>query len=143
MKFTYWLLTLALCAHCGQSKPENQQNPKLLITTVSGLRYQILKEGSGPKAAEGDEVLIFETTTYRDGTVLYSNEGAEQPLKVKIGAGMVLEGVDEGLRGMRAGEVRELHLPHFLATRVMYPDHISPDSALVIKMIVNEVIKAQ
>lgn len=141
MKKALWILMVVLFMQC-QPQRETEENKDLLITTPSGLRYRVLKPGSGVKAGEGDEVLIYETTMYKDGTVLYSNEEADQPLKVKIGAGMVLEGIDEGLQGMRAGEIRELHLPYFLAKRTMYPDHISPDSALVIKMIVKEVIKA-
>ena len=54
-----------------------------LIKTKSGLQYMILKKGKGNKARAGDEILLFETTRYRDGTVLYTNENSKNPVKVK------------------------------------------------------------
>ena len=132
------LFFILLTAACAKQKDEANNQ---LITTASGLQFKILKEGQGPIAEPGDEVMIFETTSYRDGTVLYSNEGSDHPIKVKIGANQVTQGVDEGLQGMRAGEIRELHIPHYLAKRSVYPDHISPDSSLVIKIILNEIVK--
>ncbi|MBK7873962.1 MAG: hypothetical protein IPJ74_26585 [Saprospiraceae bacterium] len=56
-----------------------------MIQTSSGLKYQILKKGSGPKTQAGQAVLIYETTTYLDGTILYSNENTNNPVKVLIG----------------------------------------------------------
>ncbi len=70
-----------------------------MIKTASGLKYIILKKGSGPAAAVGQEVLIYETTSYLNGTVLYSNENTNNPVKVLIGGHLATEGVDEGLRG--------------------------------------------
>ena len=138
--YSLCLLLMGLLSGC--TKPDSSApDASRLTTTDSGLQYQILKEGSGPTAGRGDEVLIYETTSYRDGTVLYSNENSQNPIRVKIGANQVILGVDEGLQGMKAGEIRELHVPHYLAKRTVYPDHISPDSGLVIKMIVDEIIK--
>ncbi|MET2984323.1 FKBP-type peptidyl-prolyl cis-trans isomerase [Aureibaculum conchae] len=110
------------------------------IKTASGLQYKILKEGKGLKAKIGDEVLLYETTSYQDGTELYSNENSENPIKVKIGANRVTKGIDEGLRGMQSGEIRLLIAPHHLVKRKFYPDNISPDSTLVIKLIVDKII---
>jgi len=112
------------------------------IKSSSGLKYRTIAEGTGDMAVSGDEVLIRETTSYRDGTELYSNENSSNPIKVKLGANMVTEGVEEGLTGMRAGGIRELIVPHYLAKRTFYPDNVSPDSTLVIKLIVDEVLKA-
>ena len=111
--------------------------------TESGLQYKILKEGNGIKVQSGDEVLLFETTSYQDGTELYSNENSENPIKVKVGANQVTKGVDEGLMGMKSGEVRLLIVPNYLAKRKFYPDNVSPDSTLVIKLIVDKVIRNQ
>lgn len=55
-------------------------------------------------------------------------------MKVLIGGKQATDAVDEGLRGMRAGEVRELFAPSYLVKRKSYPANVSPDSALVIKM---------
>ena len=105
-----------------------------IISTKSGLQYQILEKGSGIRAQAGDEVFIYETTSYRDGTVLYSNYHTTSPVKVLVGGNQATAAVDEGLRGMQVGEVRELVAPPYLVKRTGYPPNVSPDSTLVIKM---------
>lgn len=107
---------------------------KNVISTKSGLTYRILEKGSGMKAKVGDEVFIYETTSYRNGTVLYSNYNSTSPVKILIGGNQATTAVDEGLRGMRVGEVRELVAPPHLVKRKGYPPNVSPDSTLVIKM---------
>jgi FKBP-type peptidyl-prolyl cis-trans isomerase len=110
------------------------------VTTPSGLKYKIIQPGKGETAKEGDEILLFETTSYRDGTVLYSNENTTSPVKVLIGGNQATQGVDEGLRGMRVGEIREIvALPH-LVKRTKYPPNVSPDSTLVIKLILHDIL---
>lgn len=93
------------------------------------------------KARPGDEVLIFETTSYRDGTVLYSNYDSKNAVKVLIGGNQATEAVDEGLRGMRSGEIRELLAPHYLVKRKDYPENVSPDSPLVIKVRLDKIVR--
>lgn len=107
---------------------------KKIISTKTGLQYRVLENGNGRKAEEGDQVYLFETTSYRDGTILYSNYNTGSPVKVLIGGKQATDAVDEGLRGMRAGEVRELFAPSYLVRRKSYPANVSPDSALVIKV---------
>jgi len=111
-----------------------------LVSTNSGLKYRILEEGSGDKAKAGDEVFIYETTSYRNGTVLYSNYNSTSPVKVLIGGNQATTAVDEGLRGMRVGEVRELVAPPYLVKRKSYPPNVSPDSTLVIKMKLDRIL---
>jgi FKBP-type peptidyl-prolyl cis-trans isomerase len=105
-----------------------------IVTTKSGLNYKILEKGKGIKAKVGDQVFIYETTSYRNGTVLYSNYNSISPVKILIGGNQATTAVDEGLRGMRVGEVRELVAPPYLVKRKGYPPNVSPDSTLVIKM---------
>ncbi|WP_275429724.1 FKBP-type peptidyl-prolyl cis-trans isomerase N-terminal domain-containing protein, partial [Proteus mirabilis] len=38
-------------------------------TSASGLQYQVLKEGAGPKAQDGDGVSVWTVGTLRDGTI--------------------------------------------------------------------------
>ena len=102
--------------------------------------YTILKKGTGEKAKEGQEVLIFETTSYLNGTILYSNENSTTPVKVLIGGQQATDGVDEGLRGMQVGEVRKLIAPPELVKRKSYPPNVSPDSTLVIKIILHKIL---
>ena len=130
-----------LCCTVPNGKRLSSEKGSTVVNSNSGLKYQIIQKGTGDGVEEGDEVLIFETTMYRDGTVLYSNEDTDQPIKVKVGANQVLAGIEEGLRGMRKGEVRKMMIPAELAKRKFYPDHISPDSALVVWMILFDIIE--
>ncbi|MCW5516757.1 FKBP-type peptidyl-prolyl cis-trans isomerase [Muriicola sp. Z0-33] len=109
-----------------------KDNKSKEVTLESGLRYVIISPGKGRVAANGNEVIIEETMGYEDGTLLYSSKdrGVNQPRFV-LGAGMVIEGVEQGVKGMRMGEVRKIIVPPHLSKREVYPDFLSPDSTLV------------
>lgn len=113
------LLALAGCA--GAERP---------ITTGSGLVYTVVTRGSGPEARAGQYVLIHETTTFPDGRVLYSTRPGERPLRFLLGAGQVIDGVDEGVTGMRVGERRRMIVPPALSRRTTYPAGLSPEDTL-------------
>lgn len=101
------------------------------VTTESGLQYQILEEGQGEAAKNGDLILLRETTSYTDGKLIFDSGTMPEPLKVEIGAHQVIQGVEEGLLGMKKGERRKLIVPPELSRRTSYPDSIHPDSTLV------------
>jgi FKBP-type peptidyl-prolyl cis-trans isomerase len=113
---------------------------RTMIKTHSGLVYTRLKKGSGPKAKVGQTILLFETTRYRNGTILYSNEHTTTPVKVLIGGNQATQAVDEALVGMRVGEVKEIIAPPNLVKRTAYPPNVHPDSTLVIKLILYKII---
>ncbi len=52
---------------------------------------------------KGDTVKVHYTGTLDDGTVFDSSDGKD-PLKVKLGSGMVIPGFDEALTGMEVAE---------------------------------------
>jgi len=143
MKWFAIIIIISLAAGCinQKSATNSQKMPGTgMIETASGLKYTILKKGSGPFAKAGNEVLIYETTTYLNGTILYSNENTGRPVKVLIGGHQATEGVDEGLRGMQAGEIRKLILTPSLAKRTSYPDNVSPDSSIVVKVELHKIL---
>ncbi|MEQ9440959.1 MAG: FKBP-type peptidyl-prolyl cis-trans isomerase [Cyclobacteriaceae bacterium] len=119
-----------------ESTPTNE------ITLESGLKYEILKMGHGEIARQGDEIIVQESMGYRDGSELYSIKDmtlANLP-KVLIGGGQAIKGVDEGVRGMREGEIRKLIIPTSLSKRKQYPKFLSPDSTLVYQTELMEII---
>jgi FKBP-type peptidyl-prolyl cis-trans isomerase len=142
MKNFLAILIVAGISNCtNQGKLIHSKQPGGYITSSTGLQYKILTKGSGSKAKEGQEVLLRETTSYMDGTVLYSNETSKSPVKVLIGGNQATNAVDEGLRGMQVGEVRELIAKPELVRRKSYPANVSPDSTLKIKLILVSIIK--
>lgn len=106
----------------------------------SGLQYMLLKKGRGPKAKTGQQIMLFETTSYRTGQVLYSNENTATPIRVLIGGNQATKAVDEALVGMREGEIKKIIAPPHLVKRTEYPSNVHPDSTLVIKLILHKIL---
>ncbi|MFM2361978.1 MAG: hypothetical protein RLZZ316_880 [Bacteroidota bacterium] len=141
MKYLFILLSLFSLVNCtSQNKSARSAAANGYTTTPSGLKYKILQKGSGAQAKAGQEVLIRETTTYLDGTVLYTNETTGSPVKVLIGGNQATTAVDEGLRGMQTGEIRLLIATPDLVRRKSYPQNVSPDSSLAIKIILHKIL---
>lgn len=127
--------------HSKKPFPQPSTERASMIKTPSGLLYQIIEPGAGEPAKEGDEILLREMTSYRDGTVLYSNFDKGNPVKVLIGGNQATAAVDEGLRGMKTGEVRKLIAPPYLVKRTSYPPNVSPDSTLVMLLKLHQIVE--
>lgn len=134
---TLLVLSIWLVAACKPST--NVEKLPGYSSTPSGLQFKIIEEGSGAAIADGDEVMIEEEVSYRNGTILYSNVGGPS-VKVKIGAGQVTEATEESLLDMKAGETREVIAPPHLVKRKVYPPGLSPDSALVLRITAKEIL---
>ena len=89
------------------------------VENESGLKYRTIKRGAGEIAESGDKVLIFESTSYRDGTGLYSNEHTTNSIKVKLGANVLTIGVEEGLHECVQGNSRANRTSLFGEKRVL------------------------
>lgn len=59
---------------------------------------------------KGDKVKVHYTGTLEDGTVFDSSMGHE-PLQFQVGGGQVIEGFDEAVIGMGAGEKKTVLIP--------------------------------
>lgn len=128
----FFILTSLGCQKHGETQ-------EAYITTSSGLQYTILKEGLGESARVGQDVKIHESTSYRDGTLIFTSENIE-PLQFTLGGTMVIKGVDEGVQGMKKGEIRKLIVPTSLSQRSSYPPILSKDSILVYKIELIDII---
>ena len=155
---TYWLAALAIIAlagcqqgKSGESTPPPSTSPTTRqsaqpaapqatavkeVTTSSGLKYQDLVVGNGPMAEEGTQVEVNYTGWLTDGTKFDSSyDPGRQPLPFTIGAGMVIRGWDEGVKGMRVGGKRKLTIPADLAYGERgYPPVIPANSTLVFEV---------
>ncbi|SDG55100.1 peptidylprolyl isomerase [Psychroflexus sediminis] len=83
--------------------------------TESGLRYQIINEGSGPKPEKGQNVSVHYKGSLVDGTVFDSSYKRKQPIEFPVGAGHVIEGWDEGLLLLNKGTKAQFVIPPHLA----------------------------
>ncbi|MBZ9651064.1 peptidylprolyl isomerase [Psychroflexus montanilacus] len=83
--------------------------------TESGLRYQIINEGSGAKPTKGQNVSVHYKGSLVDGTVFDSSYKRKQPIEFPVGAGHVIEGWDEGLLLLNQGTKAQFVIPPHLA----------------------------
>ena len=85
------------------------------IKTSTGLRYIILKEGTGderPKA--GDSAAVLYQGRLLSGTVFGENKDRANPFKVRVGRDGLIAGWEEALKQMRRGEKRLIIVPYEL-----------------------------
>ncbi len=146
---TLWFLMLALflgnfaCTHTTQNSDEPKQK-SAVTTTESGLQYSILRPGQGTPATSGHQVLIHEMMTYlHSDEALVSTYTNGQAAAFTLGANQVTKGMEEGVTGMQKGEIRELIIPPHLSQRTIYPDFLSPDSTLRIKVELVDIVGTQ
>lgn|SRR5215204_256773 len=111
-----------------------------MIITSSGLKYQVIKKGDGNPAKVGQEVLIHEKMSYPNDSLLFSSYDLQRPVKVLIGANQAIKGVDEGLRGIKKGEIRKLTVPPALSKRTGVQTFPHPDSTLVYEIELIEIL---
>ncbi len=81
------------------------------VTTPSGLKYEVIKEGTGETPKAGQTVTVHYTGTLEDGTKFDSSRDRGQPFQFTIGQGQVIKGWDEGLGIMKVGGRRKLIIP--------------------------------
>jgi peptidylprolyl isomerase len=82
-----------------------------IVTTPSGLKYEVITAGTGATPKAGQTVVVHYTGTLDDGTKFDSSRDRNQPFKFTLGAGQVIKGWDEGLATMKIGDRRNLILP--------------------------------
>ncbi len=90
---------------------DNNQSDEKVVTTPSGLKYEVLKEGTGETPKAGQTVTVHYTGTLEDGTKFDSSRDRGQPFQFTIGQGQVIKGWDEGLGIMKVGDRRKLIIP--------------------------------
>lgn len=101
------------------------------IKTSSGLKYVVIKEGSGDKSPKyGQNVTVHYQGTFLNGKIFDSSILRGEPATFKIG--QVIEGWNEALQTMKKGEKRTLIIPYQLGYGIHgYPGVIPPKSTLI------------
>ncbi len=78
---------------------------------VTKLEITELKEGTGTEAQPGKSVSVHYRGTLTDGTEFDSSRKHGAPFEFPLGAGQVIRGWDEGVKGMKVGGKRKLVIP--------------------------------
>jgi FKBP-type peptidyl-prolyl cis-trans isomerase FkpA len=90
--------------------------------------------GDGDEAARGDVVSVHYTGTLEDGSEFDSSVD-RGPFSVRLGAGDVIAGWDEGIPGMKVGGTRVLTIPPELGYgEGGYPPVIPPNATLIFEI---------
>lgn len=82
-----------------------------MVELPSGLKYEDLVVGEGAEAKRGQTVQVHYTGWLTNGKKFDSSLDRREPFEFPLGAGMVIRGWDEGVRGMKVGGKRKLHIP--------------------------------
>ncbi|MBE6389503.1 MAG: FKBP-type peptidyl-prolyl cis-trans isomerase [Lentisphaerae bacterium] len=104
-----------------------------VITTKSGLQYQVLKEGSGDKPGRRDTVKVHYEGKLTDGKVFDSSIARGEPIEFPVD--QVIPGWTEALQLMKTGAKYRLFIP----SRLGYGAHgagsaIPPHATLIFEV---------
>ena len=119
----------------GESKRENEQFlvenalREGVITTPSGLQYEVIEMGNGIKPLAYDQVHVHYHGTLIDGTVFDSSVDRGEP--ITFGLNQVIPGWTEGLQLMPVGSKFRFYIPQELAYGDQQAGSITPFSTLI------------
>lgn len=147
-RFFGFALAALLLAGCGDADPEGEVTvsggpsdvtfaPELEVDlgameqSANGLYVRDLETGSGETAASGDSVAVHYTGWLPDGTQFDSSRGRD-PFVFPVGAGMVIQGWDEGVAGMHVGGRRQLVIPPDLGYGARGAGGVIPPNATLV-----------
>jgi FKBP-type peptidyl-prolyl cis-trans isomerase len=97
----------------AQSEQNNSSNVNPNNANSMELEIKTTQEGTGTREVKkGDTVFVQYTGKLTDGTKFDSSyDHGGQPFSFTVGAGQVIQGWEQGLLGMKAGEKRTLTIP--------------------------------
>lgn len=104
-----------------------------VLTTPSGLQYEVLEAGAGASPGADDRVQVHYRGTLLDGTEFDSSYARGEP--VVFGVGQVISGWTEALQLMQVGAKYKLFIPSDLAYGAGGAgDLIGPNAALIFEV---------
>lgn len=100
-------------AEAGEKFLKENGGRENVVTTASGLQYEVIKEGTGAQPQAGDDVTVHYTGKLIDGTVFDSS--VERGAPATFGVTQVIPGWVEALQMMKEGAQWRLYIPSALA----------------------------
>jgi len=109
------LCGLALSAGCTKKSSTEGGSTGTPGGSVSELKIEDMKVGSGKEAVSGQTVTVHYTGWLTDGKKFDSSLDRNSPFKFRLGAHQVITGWDKGVAGMKVGGKRKLTIPPDMA----------------------------
>jgi FKBP-type peptidyl-prolyl cis-trans isomerase len=117
------LLLVFLLPACNNTPPEPEVRVSERKAPVKDeFKAEDVAVGSGAEALAGSTVKVHYTGTLKNGTKFDSSRDRNEPFEFTLGKGMVIQGWDKGVVGMKVGGKRKLTIPSELG----YGDKGSP-----------------
>jgi len=108
-----------------------------VMTTESGLQYEVVSLGDGPMPTEASTVSVHYEGTLIDGTVFDSSYDSGEPVSFPLNG--VIPGWTEGLQLMPVGSTYKFYIPSNLAYGSRATGPIPANSTLIFKVELLEV----
>ena len=109
------------------------------IKTASGLKYILFERKDGVSCA-GAKATVHYSGYFRDGKMFDSSVERGNPFTVKVGAGQVIKGWDEGLALLHKGEKAKFIIPYDLAYGEKGYGPIPPKTDLIFDVEIVDVV---
>lgn len=133
---TRWILGLlivtAACSGASEGdKAERLRKNVEASAAITSLQVTDTKVGTGAEAVPGRKVKVHYTGTLLDGLKFDSSRDHGEPFEFTLGEHEVIDGWDEGIKGMHVGGVRQLVIPASMGYGTHgNGDNIPPNAAL-------------
>jgi len=122
----------------GQVFLEENKTKEGIITTESGLQYEILQEGTGKSPVATDKVKCHYHGSLLDGTVFDSSVDKGKPAEFVLNR--VIPGWTEGLQLMKEGAKYKFYIPSELAYGKRGSRNIQGNTALIFEVELIEIL---
>jgi FKBP-type peptidyl-prolyl cis-trans isomerase FklB len=117
-------------ASAGKKFLEENGKKAGVVTTASGLQYEIVKKADGPQPKPTDVVTVHYEGKLTDGKVFDSSVERGSPIDLPVSG--VIPGWVEGLQLMHVGEKIKLYIPSDLAYGAQSPSPAIPANSVLV-----------